>query len=282
MKAADKAADKAEAPAATAPVSATPVVEIKDMVSVTEALASEGGDALKAAKALVSKAEQTDFTLGGVLRHIHETGAFKSLGYDGKRGFDEYVEKVLGIQSRKARYLMTIYTKFAMLGVDESRLEAIGWSKAKELARIDEAELKKDFNKLVKYAEGHTRDELIDHVKTKYVVTTRGGEDRVKLVDFKFRLAEEDATTATEALKEAGIAAGAGDDLNTAFAYLCGDWRNTGTGQDLDLEGSLEMIAAKFGLTKIEFTDGTGETLVWEPEDAETVADAAQTQTATA
>jgi hypothetical protein len=253
------------------------------MASVTAALAAQGGDALKAAKSLVDRAEQTDFTLGGVLRTIHETGVFKTLGFDGKRGFDEYVERTLGIASRKARYLMAIYTKFALLGVDETRLEEIGWSKAKELARIEDAELKKDFTKLVKKATDSTRDELIEHIKTKYKVTTRGGggDNSVKMVDFRFRLAEEEATTVTEGLKEACTAAGT-DDLNVGFAYLVGDWRNTGTGQDLDLEQSMEMLCAKFGLQRITFTDAEGTALEFEPEAAATDEGTATTETTAA
>lgn len=46
-------------------------------------------------------AEETFLSLGGVLSHIYETGAHKSLGYTGKRGFADYMLKELNIQYRE-------------------------------------------------------------------------------------------------------------------------------------------------------------------------------------
>jgi len=256
-KAADApAATETKAEAPKTEIKPTQVVEIKDMASVTAELEAEGGDALKAAKALVDRAEQTDFTLGGVLRNIHETGSFKTLGYDGKRGFDDYVEQTLGIASRKARYLIAIYTKFAMLGIDETKLNEIGWSKAKELARVPDADLKKDFNKLVKKANDGTRDDLITHIKTKYEVVTRG--EQVQLKAFSFRLAEGDAHTAEEGLKEACTAIGE-QDMNKAFVHIVGEWRGGTAGAELTLEESVELLVAKFGIQSMSYTDADGQ-----------------------
>lgn len=256
--AADAKAEEKPA-AAKSEVKPTPVVQIKDMVSVTEAISGNGGDALRAAKALVDRAEQTDMTLGGVLRSIHETGIFKTLGYDGKRGFDDYVEKTLGILSRKARYLMSIYTKFAMLGVDEAKLNEIGWSKAKELARIPDAELKKDFNKLTKLAKEKSRDDLIGHIKTKYEVVTRG--EQVQTKSFSFRLAEADGHTVEEGLKEACTAIGEQDN-NKALAHIVGEWRGQSSQTEMDLDAMLELAMARFGLQSISFKDAQGEEFV--------------------
>jgi hypothetical protein len=263
-----KATAKAEkeAKAAAKPVKeikATPVVEIADMTSVREILAES--DALTAALSLVNRAEQTDFTLGGVLRHIHETGAFKSIGYDGKRGFDDYVRAVLGMEPRKSRYLMATYTAMALVGADEERLQSIGWSKVKELARIETAALKKNLDTLLTDAETMTRDDLIASIKKRFKVTSRGTNDGVTLTDFKFRLAEEDAAAVNEGLTEAKALVGE-DDLNKAFAYIVGDWRNTGTGQDLSLEDTLELACAKFGLTAITITQADGQQVEFEPE----------------
>lgn len=271
-KAANAAANKAKATKAkedkkvTAPaqaIKATPVVQITDMTSVMEILAEQ--DALTAAKSLVDRAEQTDFTLGGVLRHIHESGAFKSIGYDGKRGFDDYVKAVLDVDPRKARYLMTIYTAFALIGVDEAKLSEIGWSKAKELARIETGQLRTDFNALYDKAMSMTRDDLIADIKKHYRVTTRGSSDSVSLTKFSFMLAEEDAVAVNEGLAEAAALVG-DTDLNKAFAYIVGDWRNTGTGTDLSLEDTLELACARFGLTAITITQADGTNLEFEPD----------------
>jgi hypothetical protein len=61
----------------------------------------ESKDMLDAAKELAVVAEETFISLGGVLHHIYETGAHKTLGYDGKRGFADYMLKALNIQYRK-------------------------------------------------------------------------------------------------------------------------------------------------------------------------------------
>lgn len=267
-KADTKASDKPKADdkAKSGGIKPTPVVEISDMASVREILAEQ--DALDAAKSLVERAEQTDFTLGGVLRHIHETGAFKAEGYDGKRGFDDYVRQALGVEPRKARYLMSNYTVFAMIGADEQKLASIGWSKAKELARIEPAKLKKDFDKLIDKANSMTRDDLVADIKKHYKVTTRGSADGVSLTTMTFKLAEEDATTVTEGLKEASALIGA-DDLNKALAYIVGDWRGTGTGTDLSLEDTVELMCAKFGLESVSFVKD-GETVEYTPDTEET------------
>lgn len=246
----DKAAAKAKK------ITATPVMEIADMASVREILAEQ--DALTAAQSLVDRAEQTDFTLGGVLRHIHETGAFKSIGYDGKRGFVDYCEQTLGIAYRKAHYLMTIYTAFAMIGADEEKLQQIGWSKAKELARIETTKLKKDFDSLIEKATEMTRTDLTAHIKKAYKVTTRGGGDQVALTSFSFRLAEEDAEMVNAGLAEAGAMTGEPDNLSKSFAYIVGDWRNTGTGTDMSIDDTVELMAAKFGITGLTYTDAEG------------------------
>lgn len=276
---------KKKADAKETPVKTTEVVEISDMASVTEAISGEGGDALKAAKSLVERAERTNFTLGGVLRNINETGVFKTLGYEGKRGFDDYVEQTLNIAPRKARYLMGIYEAFAMLGIAdvEERLEAIGWSKAKEMARIPSAELKRDFTKLEKRATDGTRDSLVEHIKTKYTVATRNTGDQVKLSTFTFKLAEEDATTATEALAAAAKLTGEGaDNLNAAFLYVCGEFQNAGAGQDLDLEQALELLGSRFGAASITLVDENGDKVEWTPdEDAAEASEEEETLPAT-
>ncbi len=74
----------------------------------------------------------------------------------GKRGFEDYIEKELGVKYRKARYLINIYDYFTALGIDETKLGQMGWSKAKEL--VGKA-TKENFDELVEFANNHTRDE---------------------------------------------------------------------------------------------------------------------------
>jgi hypothetical protein len=125
-------------------------------------------EALDAAKAVARKVDETKFTLGGVLNHIYSEGIHKTAGYDGKRGFANYCETELGIEYRKAMELRNIYMIYAQAGVDETRLFEIGWSKAKELARLSVDTLRSNFNALAEFAVAHTRDELIEYIRTTY------------------------------------------------------------------------------------------------------------------
>ena len=94
-------------------------------------------DPLEAAKSLHDSVKQTYFTLGGVLYEIDETKAYIRAGYDDEDGFRAYVEAELGIRYHKARYLVRTYKTFSTLGFDRDRLAEIGWTKAREIARLD-------------------------------------------------------------------------------------------------------------------------------------------------
>lgn len=255
---ADLKKTKADAEKA-AKIVATPVVSIIDAGSVTAAIAES--DALTAALSLVNRAEQTDFTLGGVIRIIKETGVFKTLGFDGPKGFDEYVETTLGIDKRKASYLMKNYVTFVMIGVDEARLAEIGWSKVKELARIDPVSLKKNFDALVDFSKENTREALVAHIKTNYVVATRAAGEKVKMTTFTFKVAEDSADAVSAALKASCAAAGT-QDLNDGFVYLCTDWSSTAPASDMTLDDMIDLMATKFGLTSVTvgMPDGTEQT----------------------
>lgn len=239
------------------------MIRVDETQSVKTIIASEKG-ALEAAKVLVNRSEQTDFTLGGVLHNIYVTGAFKTLGYDGKRGFSDYVERELGVQYRKARYLISIYTTFAQVfrakGITEEDLLKIGWSKAKELARVPVDKLVADYDVLIAMAvsKEKSRDELIEHIKENYEVVQR--EEKVKAIDLKFRLVADAADVVNEALNKAKGLAGDGADLNKALEYMAGDWLNTAESQNtMTLQSLIDLAAAQFGVT-LEVVEGPVET----------------------
>lgn len=212
--------------------------------SVREILSQN--DALVAAKSLVDRAEQTDFTLGGVLANIQETGVYKRLGYTGKGAFDAYVKAELGMDKRKAYYLISIYTTLVTAEIPETKLAEIGWSKVKELVRVAPDRLKEDFDELAEFAKEHNRDDLITHLKTNYAVASRG--QSVKMVTFSFRLAEEEAEAARTAITEAQAIIGE-QDPSKAFAYIVNDWRNSAPGSDMTLDDFKAMAEAKFGVS---------------------------------
>jgi nucleotidyltransferase/DNA polymerase involved in DNA repair len=143
---------------------------------------------------------------------------------------------------------------FATLGVDTEKLETIGWSKAKELARIPAEQLKKDYDKLVKLAEEKTRDELTSHITKKYTVATRG--QSIKTTSFGFRFAEADGETVTQALERAKPMAGENADANAALLYIANDFLTGGQGSDMTLAQMVELIQNEFGVEVTLTADG--------------------------
>ena len=205
-----------------------PAVTIKHDVDVL-ALIKEHG-ALQAAKNLVESAGATYFTLGGVLHEILDKGLHEDSGYTGKEGFEEYIESNLGIHYRKAMDCIKIYTTFrhpsVLRKLTSKRLATMGWSKAKELARVEADMLAKDFDELYEKATTGTRDALVDHIKSKYQVAQRDA-GKVKVTTFKFKLSGDNAENAEKALKAAQETLEEGDDVNSAFDKICTEWLAT-------------------------------------------------------
>lgn len=204
-------------------------VVLKDTKGVKAAL--KKGNILKTAQNLVAQAEETYFILGGILAHIYYEKSYLKLTdeeqhpiYSGNKGFALYVADELGIEYRKAMYLINIYTHFSNLGVDEKQLATIGWSKAKELVGITTAD---NMEELIEFAEGHSRNELVDHIKETYVTDgsgTSGG--KAKMVTFKFTLFEDKASV-LEAALTAAMEAAELDTYDEALDYIVSEWMAT-------------------------------------------------------
>lgn len=247
-KAKGKAKTEAPAPAPvqTAPTTAPDEVEVAHTASVAAILAEQ--DALAAAQYLVNRAEETDFTLGGVLADIQRTGVYQTLGFTGKRGFEDYIEQKLGLKYRKARYLISIYEYFATMGIDEAKLAAMGWSKAKEL--VGKVKSIEEFDAAAEFAVSHTRDELIEHLRTSTVDAGDGSETgpTAKLVKRTFALYEDQAQTVATALAAAKAQAETDSD-SVALEYICAEWSNLSANQEsLSMEDYIAIVQQKFGV----------------------------------
>jgi len=71
---------------------------------------------------------------------------FKVWGFE---TFDAYVENELGWQERKGWYFVAIQKKLVVgANMTKERLEEIGWSKASQLARLPDDEIKTTENRL--------------------------------------------------------------------------------------------------------------------------------------
>ncbi|QSY98693.1 hypothetical protein J2J97_31985 (plasmid) [Rhizobium bangladeshense] len=224
------------------PGTGTEVLEVTHSSSVSALLQEK--DALEAAKELVARAEETEFTLGGVLAHILREGIHRKLGYDGKRGFEDYIEKELGVKYRKARYLINIYEYFTALGVDETLLGGMGWSKAKELVGVA---TKETFDELVEFANQHTRDELIEEIRTKYVNAADGEAEQTtaKLTTWTFKLFDNQNVTVKRAI-DAAMKQASTDKIGVALELVCGEWSMLSENNQMTLEEHIELLQARF------------------------------------
>lgn len=260
-KAAKEAAKNAPKAAADVAVSPTdePVAGPQSEL-VRAAIASVAGEdaedraaSLIAAKSLVNRVDETYYTLGGVLSYIKDTGVYKSLGFDGKRGFADYVKAELGIDYRKAQYLIAVFDTVQEAGLNESRLSEIGWSKAIQIMRVGDVSMDRlgeDFDGLIEFAKANSRDDLITHIKTTYEgIATRAPStgEGTKVNTLTFKASAEEAEQMERALANAKRLAGS-DDANAALRYILNDWMMMTEGTDIDLETAVATVEARFGV----------------------------------
>jgi hypothetical protein len=159
---------------------------------------------LNAAKALVRRSEETAYDLGGVLSYIHSNRLHLALGFvEGKRGFADYASQELGLEYRTAMYYIRIYDVFTLAGADEETVARLGWTKAKEIARVnvkDDKELLNSFlnsfPEMLEYAEEHSRPELIEYIREKFPknVSENRRRNRPTRFTFKFDAARSEST----------------------------------------------------------------------------------------
>lgn len=84
---------------------------------------------------LLHKNEERLYELGGVLREIRDTQAY--LHSEPKyASWADWVEGELNYGSRKADYLISIRDRFENLGVGQDVVNKIGWTRAREIARV--------------------------------------------------------------------------------------------------------------------------------------------------
>lgn len=209
-------ADKVEKVAKAEP---EPPKELILTKAVQEAL--KGKSAVNAARALVKAGQINDFNLGGVLAKIQrdddhvkvedpEAGGF----YDSKGGptggFARFVEQDLGIKYGKARYLIRLYETFSSIkGVDEKKLAAVGYSKAKEILDVVEA----DPTSANKWLTSAKDEKLVDLqkslVKARETLgitrTARGtsGSSGANMTTVKFRVFNDQAKIVEKAIEKA-------------------------------------------------------------------------------
>lgn len=233
-------------------------INTSSSMTVEEIKQLDGDAVLEAAVNLVEQKSHNDYQLGGVLSHIYAGGLFKRLGYDGKRAFANYLDEKLGMQYRKAMYLIDFYETCTRLGVSEERLATIGWSKAKEFLS---AATPDNIDTLIEYASTHTRNEIVDFVKSE-MVDASDGSNRVEMVKYNFSVTAEAAANINAALALAKSQCNS-EKVGDQFEYIAGEWRQMNTGIEVPVEDAIAILEAKYGI-KLRIDDNVDE--AYEPE----------------
>ncbi len=102
---------------------------IMDIAHEVEGLSK--AKAINEAAKLAENIELNYFKLGGVLKVINENSWF-----EGFASFDQMVFEQFGFQSRKARYLISIYENLVTKQIPWEKVGHLGWTKLKDLAPV--------------------------------------------------------------------------------------------------------------------------------------------------
>lgn len=87
--------------------------------------------ALNRAATLAENIETSYLELGGVLRVIRDQS-----WWEGHKDFGAFVQEKFGFAERKAKYLIEIYTELVTKHIPWDKVQHLGWTKLKDLARV--------------------------------------------------------------------------------------------------------------------------------------------------
>jgi hypothetical protein len=153
--------------------------------------------ALQEAEKLAENVEVSYFKLGGILKLINDNSWF-----EGFPTFDAFVFETYGFQSRKARYLISIYDNLVTKQIPWEKVQHLGWTKLKDLAPV----LTQDnVDEWVAKAENLTVADLLAVLNSNK--NAEEGEKTAKTTDewvkMPFKFKKDQAETVTQALQKA-------------------------------------------------------------------------------
>jgi hypothetical protein len=232
-KAPAKKAPAKKAPAKKAPAkkaAATTAAVEEDVILSTaktiEQMSVE--ELLECAPKSHTKIQEEQFFLGGLITKIHEDEAWKEAGAE---SFDTYIEQVIGMGKRKARYLKDIYTDLVNSGVKWAQVESLGWTKVAEISHLLTP---KTVKKWVATAQDMTVIQLKEYLKT---MSSSGGDTKTKVVSdittmtFKVHPDQKELITSTlDTIKKKSET-----EFDTvALQYMCEQWAEAANGSKVE------------------------------------------------
>ncbi len=199
----------------------TDAMQSKDVMALIAG--KTAGQMIKVAQAHAKDAMMHDWTLGGILYNVKTSGAYKKVQdkkYDVKGGWASFVDEQIGLDYRKAQYLVDIYAKFTRFGVKQDVAARIGWSKASRISAVMNHDNAED---LVEVAEEQSFRDLEDTVKTEFSTKGASKGTRIKKLSFRFRLVEEGGAVVQDYLEQARVSLGL-ESLDDTFQHIVTEW----------------------------------------------------------
>ncbi|KVR21636.1 hypothetical protein WK13_34425 [Burkholderia ubonensis] len=221
--------------------------------TAAEIQAMQKGKALAEAEKLNETIEVSYLRMGGVLKLIYDNSWF-----EGFESFDAYVNEKFGFASRKAKYLIEIYDHLVAKQIPWDKVQHLGWTKLKDLARHLTIE---NVDEWVAKAEGVTVAELQKLLaggsNAAGGTAQSSGETSSDIVPLKFKMKTDQADTVKSALSKAKADFGTEFDNvaleNICAGFLSGQFGTASGGKsfeeqvaELGFEAALTKIAELF------------------------------------
>lgn len=167
--------------------------------------------------AAVESIDESYQSLAKLLHETYDNGYYIRWGFE---NFKEYCETEIGVQYRKARYLVGIAQMIKDLSIDWSEVEGIGWTKLRTLLPLLKDEGVGDWLELAKQYSVKELETLVRDHKDGFDISADGGD---KIITLTFRMTPETSEIVTDALDTAKKAVETNDNV-LALEQMCFDY----------------------------------------------------------
>jgi len=205
------------------------------------ARSTEVREQILVAAALIDESYQS---LAKLLHEAYDNGYYLRWGFE---NFKEYCETEIGVQYRKARYLVGIAEMIRDLSIAWEDVEGVGWTKMRALIPILKEEgIVGDWLEIAKQYSVKDLEKLVKDQKAGFDISASGGD---KIVTLTFRMTPESSEIINEALDTAKRIAKTTDNV-LALEQLCYDYV-LGQGEEpekVSLDALIRFAEAHYGV----------------------------------
>jgi hypothetical protein len=181
--------------------------------------------------------------LAQLLHETYDNGYYIRWGFE---NFKEYCEDELGVQYRKARYLVSIAEVLKDLGVVWEEVEGIGWTKMRTLIPMLKEQGVGDWLELAKQYSVKELETLVKDSKAGFDIDATGGD---KIVTMTFKMTPESSEIVNEALDTAKKIAETNDNVlaleQMSYDYVMGQGADP---EKMTLESLVSFAERNYGV----------------------------------